>query len=144
MAKSKVIKSVPKKNGRPREHDREQIALDMIEWARNPDSINLNKFCALYNPPIPPCKITTWAKEEDNFRKAYDSSKAFIAFHREEMLNRDELHVKAYDLNATTYDHFLKDERHMQAEYESSLKMREQADQDYTIKIVDARSSNSK
>ena len=56
--------------GRPREHNRDQIAQDMIEWARRPDSINLNKFCALYDPPIPPSKITHWAKEEDGFRQA--------------------------------------------------------------------------
>lgn len=108
--------------GRPREHNREQIAIDMIEWARKEDSLNLNKFCALYNPPIPPSKITNWAKEEEVFRQAYESTKAFIGFRREEKLNANELHVKAYDLNATTYDYFLKDERRQQAEFEAALK----------------------
>jgi hypothetical protein len=108
--------------GRPREHNREQISIDMIQWAKKEDSINLNKFCALYDPPIPPSKITHWAKEEDYFRQAYESTKAFIAFRREEKLNAEELHVKAYDLNAATYDHFLKDERRQQAEFEASLK----------------------
>ncbi len=111
--------------GRPREHNREQIAIDMIEWARKPDSLNLNKFCALYNPPIPPSKITHWAKEEEIFRQAYESTKAFIGFRREEKLNSNELHVKAYDLNATTYDHFLKEERRDQAQFEAALKLDE-------------------
>lgn len=115
-------KCIVNHRGRPREHNREQIAQDMIEWAKKDDSINLNKFCALYDPPIPPSKITNWAKEEDYFRQAYESTKAFIGFRREEKLNNEELHVKAYDLNATTYDHFLKDERRQQAEYEASLK----------------------
>ncbi len=111
-----------KSAGRPREHNREQIAQDMIEWARKDDSLNLNKFCALYDPPIPPSKITHWAKEEEGFRQAYESTKAFIGFRREEKLNANELHVKAYDLNATTYDHFLKEERRQQAEFEAALK----------------------
>lgn len=123
-------------HGRPREHNREQIAYDMIEWARKPDSINLNKFCALYDPPIPPSKITHWAKEEDYFRQAYESAKAFLGFRREEMLNENTLHVKAYDLNAATYDHFLKEERRQQAEYEMALKS--QSDMAVDDKIVES------
>lgn len=121
--------------GRPREHNRDQIAIDMIEWARKDDSLNLNKFCALYNPPIPPSKITHWAKEEDLFRQAYESTKAFIGFRREEKLNANELHVKAYDLNATTYDHFLKEERRQQAEFEAALKSEENQKVDDKIEL---------
>jgi hypothetical protein len=113
----------PEKNvgGRPREHNREQVGLDMIEWAKLPGSINLNKFCAYYEPIIPPSKISQWAKEDDGFRRAYEAAKTFIGFRREEMLNKDELHVKAYDLNATVYDQFLKDEKRQQQEFENSL-----------------------
>src|SRR5260221_9171784 len=93
--------------GRPREHNREQIAIDMVDWAKRPDSINLCKFCATYEPPMDPCKISIWAKECDMFRKAYNIAKAFLGYRREEMLNAESLHVKAYDLNATTYDFFL-------------------------------------
>jgi len=105
--------------GRPREHDRNQIANDLVEWAKLPDSINLNKFCALQS--IAPSKITIWASECDMFRKAYELAKAYIAYRREEMLTADKLHVKAYDLNATTYDHFLKQEKREQAKFEASL-----------------------
>ena len=38
---------------------------------------------------------------------------------------QNKLHVKAYDLNATTYDYFLKQERRAQAEFEHELKQRE-------------------
>ena len=35
------------KMARPREHDRDKIASDLLEWAQKEDSINLNKFCAM-------------------------------------------------------------------------------------------------
>ena len=110
------------KVGRPREHDREQIAIDIIQWAKKVDSINLNKFCALYKPPFPPKKLSEWAKENDEFRESYEIAKAFLAFRREEKLNSEELHVKAYDLNAAAYDYFIKEEKMAQAQFEASLK----------------------
>src|SRR5258708_19190957 len=88
--------------GRPREHNREQIAKDLIEWARKPESINLNEFCAHYEPIISPPKIGQWARECSEFRSAYEAAKAFLGYRREQKLNKQELHVKAYDLNATT------------------------------------------
>lgn len=109
--------TVGKPMGRPREHNRDQIAIDLIEWAKKSDSINLNKFCAYYDPIIPPSKIAQWAKEDEFFKDAYESAKAFLGFRREEMLNNQTLHVKSYDLNATTYDYFLKEERKEQAKY---------------------------
>lgn len=107
--------------GRPREHDRVQIAKDIVEWAKKEDSINLCKFCALYEPPIPPQKLTLWSKECNNFREAYDTAKMFLGFRREEWLNAEVLHVKAYDLNAQTYDYFLKEEKRQLAEFENGL-----------------------
>ena len=118
---------MPERNphGRPRVHDRDQIALDIIEWARKPDSINLCKFCALYDPIIAPQKLTLWAKESDSFREAYESAKLFLGFRREEWLNAEALHVKGYDLNAETYDYFMKDEKRNKAEFESQLHAKE-------------------
>jgi hypothetical protein len=107
--------------GRPRDHDRDKIGQDMIEWAKRDDSINLNKFCAYYEPIIPPSKLSFWSNEDDKFRKAYECAKAFIAFRREEKLNQDKLHVKAFDMNATVYDILLRDERRLQAQFESEL-----------------------
>lgn len=112
--------------GRPREHDREQIAKDMIEWSKKPDSINFNKFCAYYEPIIPPSKLLQWSKEDESFRAAYECAKMFLGFRREEWLNYEKLHVKAYDLNATVYDYFLKDEKRQQQEFESNLKNNEE------------------
>ncbi len=117
--------TVGKPLGRPREHDRDQIALDIVKWAAKDDSINLCKFCALYNPIIPPNKLTLWAKESESFRQAYESAKLFLGYRREEWLNQECLHVKAYDLNAETYDYFLKDEKRNKAEFESQLNIKE-------------------
>lgn len=118
MAKKK--ETLPR--GRPREHDRDQIALDLIEWAKKPDSINLCKFCAYYDPIIPPSKISKWALEDENFRQAYESAKMFLGFRREEWLANETLHVKAYDLNAAVYDYFLDEKKTNTSKFEASLR----------------------
>lgn len=106
-------------SGRLREHDREKIAKDLIEWAKKDDSINLCKFCAINS--IVPSKLSQWAKEDEFFRQAVELAKTHLGARREELLNADALHVKSYDLNATTYDYFLKEERRQQLEFESFL-----------------------
>jgi hypothetical protein len=108
--------------GRPREHDRKQIAQDLIEWAKQPDSINFNKFAAYYEPIFPVSKLRAWASECDDFRSAYECAKNFLAFRREEWLNKGTLHVKAFDLNATVYDLQHKDDKIETAEREAKIK----------------------
>ncbi len=108
------------KQGRPREYDRDFIACELVLWAKKETSINLCEFCA--DKMLPPSKISIWAKECPNFRKAYELAKCFLGYRREQMLTKETLHVKAYDLNATTYDYFLKEEKRLQAEYEASLR----------------------
>lgn len=132
--KPKVIRGLKYKGaqtfGRPREHDRDQIVQELIEWAKKDTSMNLNEFCCTREPPLSPCKITQWADEEPNFRKSYEAAKAFIGMRREKMLNENRLHVKAYDLNASTYDYFLRAERRAIAEHLASLqKDKEQTDE---------------
>ena len=122
--------------GRPREHDRDAIALELLEWAKLPDSINLNGFCCTREPPISPSFITRWAKECDRFKQAYETAKAFLGDRREKMLNMEMLHVKAYDLNASTYDQFLKEEKRLQAEFESNLRKQEEGVKQSTYTII--------
>lgn len=110
--------------GRPREHDREQIAEDLIVWAQKEDSYNLNGFCG--EQLISPSKITDWARECKEFRGAYEKAKAILGARRERGLVNGTLHVKAYDLNASVYDHFLKTDKREQLEYEKSLEEKEQ------------------
>jgi len=95
--------------GRPREFDRVKIAADLLEWAAKDDSINLNKFCA-YNG-INPYAMLRWKEEDKEFRKAYEEAKSWLGFRREEQLSKGKLHVKAYDLNATVYDAFGREEK---------------------------------
>lgn len=124
--------------GRPREHNREDIALELIEWAKREDSINFNKFCCTREPPIPATKLLLWAKEDDNFRMAYETAKAFLGFRREEWLSKEQLHVKAYDLNATVYDLIAKDEKIENMKMASDLsKDTEKTKQNITINLTD-------
>jgi hypothetical protein len=121
--------------GRPRVFDREKVANDLVEWAKKDDSINLNKFCALNEPRIAPSKLTLWAKEDNDFREAYEEAKCFLAYRREEWLNSQQLHVKTYDLNATVYDYFLREERRDQMEYEEKIKSQGLTSIDPQVKI---------
>jgi len=112
--------------GRPREYDLAIIGDRLIEWAKRDDSINFNKFCCTHDPIIPPTYLLRWSKEDNDFCMAYEKAKAFLGARREEWLSSDLLHVKTYDLNATVYDIFLRDEQRQQKEFESSLKQKEE------------------
>lgn len=119
--------------GRPREYDRDQIAEEMIEWAQLPDSINLCGFSA--KKLIPPSKITAWARECEKFRLSYEIVKAIVGERRERLLSSQQLHVKAYDLNAKTYDHFLKEEHKEEKTFESSLRKEEDDKASKTLNV---------
>jgi hypothetical protein len=108
--------------GRPREHDRDEIATQMLEWVKDEESVSLNQFCCTREPPLSPSMVLLWSKECIEFRRAYEKTKAYIGFRREQRLNSGKLHVKAFDLNATVYDLFTKEDRREQAKYESDLK----------------------
>jgi len=114
-------------SGRLREHDRNQIALDLIEWAQLDTSTTMLGFCA--GKLISPNKITDWAREDEFFRVAYDIAKACVGERREKKLSDGKLHVKAYDLNAAVYDRFLKEERQEMAKFEALLKFVEEQNQ---------------
>ena len=97
--------------------DHVKIGRDLLAWAQLPDSINLNKFCAIYN--LRPTSISDMAKKHPDFTRAYEITKAHLAARREELLNSDKLHVKAYDLNATVYDQFTREEKDRLAKQEN-------------------------
>ena len=104
--------------GRPRDWDREKIFQDLIAWSKLPDSINLNAFCALND--LPPSYLIAWSKSPE-FSTSYEIAKANLGARRERMLNEETLHVKAYDLNATNYDAFLRDEKRAQQTFEADI-----------------------
>lgn len=107
---------------RPREHDRDEIAGKLVEWAKKEDSINLCGFCCSLDDPLVPSKLSQWAAEDTNFRQALEIARCFLGQRREKLLNQELLHVKGYDLNSTTYDIFLKEDKMHMSAYESSLR----------------------
>ncbi len=108
--------------GRPRDWDYSEMAGKILEWAKKKDSVNLNAFCCEHEPPFPPPYVSRWARESEEFRSAYETAKSFLANRREKKLTANELHVKAYDLNATTYDYFLKEEKMREKEFDAEVK----------------------
>ncbi len=109
--------------GRP-PRDLIKLANDLIKWSLLHDSINLNGFCGQQN--LAPSVFSRYARENEDFCLAYEEAKANLADRREKMLNAEMLHVKAYDLNACVYDHFLKEERREQAKEASKEQSKNQ------------------
>ncbi len=107
--------------GRPREHDRDAIALELIEWAKKDDSINLNAFCCSRKPCLDPSKLSQWAREDEGFRRSYRAAKAFLAVRREEWLSSEQLHQAAYNRNAKVYDYFEREESRDEYAYQKEV-----------------------
>jgi hypothetical protein len=120
---------------RPRERDREDIAHQLLEWVKLPDSINLCGFCISLDPPISPSVLLRMLKDDAILSQAYEIAKATIGDRREKNLNAGKLHVKAYDLNAETYDGFMRDEKRNKAEFESNLRKQEESSKETTFNI---------
>ena len=114
----------PKLTGRPRTYDREKVAKDMLEWAKKDDSINMCGFSAEYG--IIPPTILRWVDEDPIFRESYEEVRAILGDRREKLLSKNQLHVKAYDLNAKTYDKFLKRETRSEKAYDAKLKAQQE------------------
>ncbi len=74
---------------------------------------------------MPANNLNKWADEDDEFRRAYETAKSFVAFRREEFLSAELLHVKAYDLNAGVYDKLTNRHRRDEAKFDSNLKKEE-------------------
>ena len=112
--------------GRFRKHDRDDIANKLVEWAKLSTSINLCKFC--FENEIIPQQLSEWSKNDDNFREALQFARVCLGFRREEKLNSGEIHTVGYNLNASTYDYFLKEEKRDQLTFESEVRKKEQTD----------------
>ena len=105
---------------RPREYDRKEVADNLLKWAQKEDSINLCGFCAEYL--VPAGTMLRWKDEDDWFRETYEMVRCMIGSRRESLLTNGKLHVKAFDLNAKTYDPFLRDEHRNQVKYDAMIK----------------------
>lgn len=122
--------------GRPKEHDRKEIAAAMIEWAKKDDSTNLCGFCC--EVEINANSLLRWKDEDEEFRGTYELVKQFLGNRREKMLSDGKLHVKAYDLNAKTYDRFLKEEHKEESKYQSDLRKGEDESRLNAAQVLEA------
>ena len=88
--------------GRPREHDRNQIAADLLEWSTNPTAFNLIQFTRprLLNVNMLP----NWAAEDDEFREALELAKQSIAMNRFEAAIEGALPFSEVHRNEADYD----------------------------------------
>lgn len=126
--------------GRPREYDRVKIANDLRAWAELETSLNLNGFCG--DQRFSAKTMLEWVESDPDFSEAYEEVRAILAERRERKLSEQTLHVKAYDLNASVYDGFLRREKRAQAEFEESLKSKEkEAFSDEANELLDKFSS---
>jgi len=106
--------------GRPEKYDREEYAVKLLKWASKSDSTNFCQFCA--EEFLSAKYISQWAKENEMFREAYDIARLMLGAKRESNLNKNDLHVKAYDLNAKVYDPFLNDQFMKEKKLDAELK----------------------
>lgn len=122
--------------GRPKIYDLVIVAQELLDWAALDDSVNLNAFCA--QKKIPPSYITRWAREDEQFCAAYEEAKAHLGERRERYLKEDKLHVKAYDLNARVYDHFLADNHKSEKRFDKELEseLQKGISEDYENKLM--------
>ena len=100
--------------------DIEKVQLDMLAWSLLPTSTNLCGFSGQFE--IPPSVITRYARTNEEFSATYEIVKARLAQRREEGLVKGTVHQKAYDLNAKTYDGYLKAESRDDIDYDTEKK----------------------
>ena len=106
--------------GRPEEYNKEEYAQKLLKWAYKPDSTNFCQFCA--EEFIPATYITRWKNHSEVFCQAYDIARLMLGAKRESNLNKNDLHVKAYDLNAKVYDPFLNEQFMKEKQIDAELK----------------------
>lgn len=105
--------------GRPREHDREQLALDLIEWSTLETSLNFCAFCALKR--IAPPKLADFARVDEDFREAYDIAKCMIGARRDALVNSKLMAECNYNRNSHVYDYFMRQEHRDDLEFRAKL-----------------------
>lgn len=105
MGKSKAELLKSKVLGRPRKYDPDKIAEELLEWAKDEESINFVGFCAErgYIPEL----IWRLDKEFESFSYAYQIAKMKLAERRERLLNAEYLNYGAYQRYQAAYDPFL-------------------------------------
>ena len=94
-----------RKQGRPREYDPDLIAEELLQWAKEEESINFTQFCA--DRGYLPSLIWRLEQEHEDFAYAYTIAKMKLAERRERFLNSNLLNYGAYQRYQSGYDPFL-------------------------------------
>ena len=103
-------------------HNKEELGIKLLEWAKLPESVNLNEYCGIIG--VSPPQIYVFAKQSPFFKECLHLAKSYLAVHREERLSVGLLHTKAYDVNASNYDYFLKEHNREEKTFEQELGMK--------------------
>jgi hypothetical protein len=105
MSETKAELQAKRKVGRPRVYDPDIIAKELIEWAKDEESINMTGFCA--DRGYLPGLIWRLEQESQDFADAYTIAKMKLAERRERHLNADQLNYGAWQRYQRGYDPFL-------------------------------------
>jgi hypothetical protein len=108
--------------GRPREHDRKQIFIDLLLWSTNPTAFNLIQFTRPRMLRV--TKLSEWAAEDDNFREALALAKESIAMNRFEAAIEGALPFAEVHRSEHNYDPLYKASVREEKEYDLSLELR--------------------
>jgi hypothetical protein len=108
--------------GRPREHDRKQIFIDLLQWSTNPTAFNLIQFTRPRMLRV--TKLSEWAAEDDNFREALALAKESIAMNRFEAAIEGALPFAEVHRSEHNYDPLYKASVREEKEYDLSLELR--------------------
>lgn len=108
--------------GKPRTYDRDDVEEKLLNWVKKEEAINMMGFSAEHL--IPPSVILKWVRADpDGFGQTYDTVRSIIGMRREQRLSEGTLHTKAYDLNSSHYDRYLKEDQKEDKSFEIKSKV---------------------
>jgi hypothetical protein len=111
-----------KKNGRPREYDREEMMDKLIEFADKDTSLTLGQFSAEYW--IPSSSVLRFVDEDENFRKVYEICKNKIGHRRERLYAQGSIPQVSYTRYVRRFDCFLHAEERDDLKFEIETKVK--------------------
>ena len=117
---------------RPREYDLDDLANEILEWSKNPDSINLTQFVSKND--IPPQNISKWCHESTYFREVLSMAKVNLGINRHAKFMEAKLSQIDITRHEYRYDPFYrKDER---KEFAYKEKLRKKTDKENAVSDI--------
>jgi len=109
----------------PYKYDRKEVVEKMFKWAEKETSTIFVDFC--FQEKIPRNAINTMVYESEEFADAYELVKMKLAERRERHLNREQMHVHAYNRYQACYDPFLHEHETKEKDLEAQRKKEQEA-----------------